>query len=80
MKERLKELPQLNAVENYNPSVEYANELLNELLRFYTLDQIESHTHVSRRALSYMRHRGIGAYPMQLAMEILAGKWTLKRR
>ena len=80
LKERLKESPQIDAVLNYNPTLEYANWILDQLLRFYTLTEIADQTHISRRVLSYMRHRGIGSYPVQLAMEILLGKWTLKLR
>jgi hypothetical protein len=65
-------------VRDHDPSPEYANGLLNDLLKYYTLTQIEAQTGVSRRALSYMRHGGITRYPLQLAMEILAGRRVLK--
>jgi len=71
LKEPLKELPPIDAQAHFNPSPEYANEVLDKLLRFYTLSQISAHTDISRRNLSYFRHRGISTYPMQIALELL---------
>ena len=77
MKEILKGLPQIDAQFEYDDTTEYANKLLDELLRYFTLNQISSHTGISRRLLSYMRHRGISTYPMQLSLEILSGSKVL---
>lgn len=62
-------LPPVGSEEN----IDYANRLLNNCLRFYTLDQIAAHTGICRRLLSYMRHRGVNNYANQIALEILAG-------
>lgn len=73
MKEKLNGLPQIDAQFEHNSTPEYANELLDELLRFFTLNQIASHCGISRRNLSYMRHEGIKNFPMQVTLEIMAG-------
>jgi hypothetical protein len=73
LKEKLSGLPQIDAQFEYKGTPEYANELLDHLLRFFTLNQIASHCGISRRNLSYMRHDGIKNYPMQLTLEVLAG-------
>jgi hypothetical protein len=66
-------LPQIDAQFQHRKDTIFSNELLDELLRFYTLNQISLHTGICRRSLSYMRHKGILNYPDQLAMEIMAG-------
>ena len=73
LKERLNKLPQVDREKEYDGSLEYANSILDHLLRFYTLSQISAHVGISRRNLSYMRHEGIKNYPMQVVLEILAG-------
>lgn len=78
LKEKLRDLPQIDATIDFPPAgsaenIDYANRLLNNCLRFYTLDQIAAHTGICRRLLSYMRHRGLNSYANQLALEILAG-------
>lgn len=78
LKEILKGLPQIDGQFEYNESKEYANELLDTLLRYFTLNQISAHTGISRRLLSYMRHRGVSTYPMQVVLEILAGVKVLE--
>ena len=72
MKEVRNTLPQIDAIADFNPSPEYANYLLDRCLKYYTLDQISAHTRICRRSLSYMRHRGVGTYPMQLTLEVFA--------
>lgn len=77
-KEKLNGLPQIDAQFEHNNTPEYANELLDELLRYFTLNQIASHCGISRRNLSYMRHDGIKNFPMQVTMEVLAGRKKLQ--
>jgi hypothetical protein len=77
LKEKLNGLPQIDATFQFNSSKEYANELMDDLLRYFTLNQIEAHTGICRRNLSYFRHKGISTFPMQLTLEILAGRVEL---
>lgn len=77
LKEKLSGLPQIDAQFEYNNKTEFANELLDELLRYFTLNQIAAHCGISRRNLSYMRHEGIKNYPMQLTLEILSQRKVL---
>ena len=77
MKELPNELPQIDAQFEYDGTPEYANELLDEMLRHYTLNQIAAHCGISRRNLSYMRHGGIKNYPVQITLEIMAGRKRL---
>ena len=79
MKEMLKELPKIDAQTDHNDTLEFANDLLDDLLRFYTLDQISAHSGISRRNLSYFRHRGITTFAMQLTLEVLAGRRECSR-
>jgi hypothetical protein len=85
LKEPRKELPLIDAVfEFYEPhtdeAVDYAAKILDTCLRFYTLDQISALTGISRRLVSYFRHRGFNTYSNQLTMEILAGTKVLVAR
>jgi hypothetical protein len=80
LKERPKGLPQIDAQFEFDPSSEYADEVIGELLRYYTLDQISNHAGVCRRSVSYMRHRGFPTYPVQLSMEILCFRRELVER
>ena len=73
----MKRLPQIDAQFERDDSAEYANELLDELLKYLTLDQISAHTGICRRSLSYMRHRGVLSFPDQVTLEILANKRVL---
>jgi hypothetical protein len=73
LKESPQELPQIDAQFQQDKTVDYANEVLDKLLRYYSLNQISLHTGICRRSLSYMRHSGIRSFPYQLAMEILSG-------
>ena len=77
MKEKLNGLPQIDAQVEYNGTPEFANELLDELLRYFTLNQIAAHSGISRRNLSYMRHEGIKNYPMQFTLQVLSGAKAL---
>lgn len=79
MKEPRRELPQIDAQFEFNGDPEYANELLDKLLRYYTLDEISLSTGVSRRFVSYLRQRGFDRFPTQLAFEVLAGVKRLDR-
>jgi len=90
LKELPKQLPQIDAVMEHvkcpvhaeisrgcahcKGALKFANKLLDELLQSYTLRQIASLTGICKRNISYMRHRGINTYPMQLALELLAGR------
>jgi hypothetical protein len=76
-KERLSELPQIDKLRDHDRSPGFAITLLDEIMRYYTLNQIEAHTGISRRNLSYMKHNGINTYPMQLALELMAGRKVL---
>jgi hypothetical protein len=73
LKEKLNELPQIDAQFEHDSTPEYANQLMDDLLKYFTLNEISAHTGISRRNLSYMRHRGINTYPMQVILEIMAG-------
>lgn len=77
MKEKLNTLPQIDAQFEHDNTPAFANDLLDDLLRYFTLNQIASHAGISRRNLSYMRHDGIKNYPMQVTLEILAGRKVL---
>lgn len=76
-KDRPYELPQIDAQFEWNPTPEYANELLDKLLEYFTLQQVSSHTGICKRSLSYMRQRGVRSFPFQIALEIMAGERTL---
>ncbi len=80
MKERQKKLPQIDAACDHDRSLEFAIHLLDDLLRKHTLDEISSHTGISRRQLSYMRKDGITTYYFQLVMEVLADRVVLVHR
>ena len=77
MKASSQTLPQIDAQFEHDPSPKKANELLDKLLTYYTLDQIALHSGICRRSLSYMRHRGMLVYPHQLTLEVLAGEKQL---
>lgn len=77
MKEAMKSLPPIDAQFEHRPDPEYASELLDRLLRYYTLDQISLHTGISRRSVSYLRHKGFHTMSDQLIMEVLAGVRSL---
>ena len=77
LKESMRTLPQIDAQFEQNKTAEYANELLDKLLRRLTLDQISLHSGICRRSLSYMRHKGIHNYPWQLTLEVLSGERKL---
>lgn len=77
MKERLKGLPQIDAVMESDQSPEYAAGLVDELLRFYTFKQIAAHTGISKRGLIHMRLHGCKRFGSQLALEILARRRML---
>lgn len=73
LKEPLPELPQIDATLEYNPSPEYAAAVVDEALRYWTLDQIAAHTGVARRSVVNYKADGFPRYPVQLTMEIFAG-------
>lgn len=73
LKEIMKQLPQIDAQFEHKPEPEYANRVLDELLRYYTLDQIALHSGICRRSISYMRHRGF-SFPDQIVLEVLSNK------
>lgn len=73
MKEPLKILPQIDAQFEFNPDPAYANAILDDLLRYYTLDEIGLTVGVSRRFVSYLRQKGFDKFPTQLAFELLSG-------
>jgi hypothetical protein len=77
LKEIMLKLPQIDAQFDHNSDPLYASEILDIMLKYYTLDQISLHSGICRRSVSYMRHRGFRSYPDQLVMEILAGKRSL---
>jgi hypothetical protein len=79
LKVQPKELPQIDALRDHDRSTKYANSLLDDLLKNYTLIQIAAHTGICKRNISYMRHRGINTFPMQLALEALAGRRVIGR-
>ena len=77
LKAKQPELPQIDAQFEHRVEPDYANQILDDLLDWYTLDQISAHSGICRRSLSYMRHRGIRSYPDQLALEVLSGYKSL---
>jgi len=68
----MRQLPQIDAQIEFNSDPAYAAEILDNLLRFYTLDQISAHSGISRRSISYLRHKGFHTMPDQITLEILA--------
>jgi hypothetical protein len=72
-KEKLNGLPPIDAQFEFRPEPEYAKEVLDYLLRFYTLDQIMSHSGLARRSLIDYKHTGFPRYSVQLTLEVLAG-------
>ena len=73
LKEVLNESPPIDKLRDFDPSPEWANVVIDQCARFYTLAQIEAHTGISRRLASYMRHRGFNSFANQLTLEILGG-------
>lgn len=73
LKEVLKDSPPIDKLRDFDPSPEWANVVIDQCARFYTLAQIEAHTGISRRLVSYMRHRGFNNFSNQITLEILAG-------
>lgn len=77
-KEPLNACPQIDKIRDFDQSTEYATWLLAQCMKHYTLEQVAAHTGIARRLLSYFRHRGISTYPMQIALEIMAGVKVLE--
>lgn len=71
------EYPQIDAVMEYDDSPEFAADLIEECAKRFTKQQIAAHVGISRRYLSYMKQRGIKSFPIQLALEIMAGRKVL---
>lgn len=73
LKEVLSDKPPIDRYRDFDESPEYANMVIDQCARFFTLAQIEAHTGISRRLVSYMRHRGFNNFSNQLTLEILGG-------
>lgn len=74
LKAKLSSLPQIDATFEFDSSPEYARELIDGLLKYYTFSQIAAHTGMSRRSIIDYRLVGFPRYPAQLALEILADR------
>lgn len=72
MKEPLNALPTINGALYHDTSPEYATEVIDKLLRYFTLSEIADFSGISRRNISYMKRLGFRNYPMQVTLEILA--------